>query len=68
MTREPVTIEVMCEIDRILAHNSIPHAYVGGLALNAWGIPRATFDIDLCVVLQARKQAKLIEALRSLDR
>ena len=66
MSREPVTIEVMCEIHRILGANAIPHTFVGGLALNAWGIPRATFDIDLCVVLGAGEQQRLLQALREL--
>ena len=66
MSREPVTIEVMCEVHRILTAHAIPHAFVGGLALNAWGIPRATFDIDLCIVLGPGEQPRLLEALREL--
>jgi Nucleotidyl transferase AbiEii toxin, Type IV TA system len=66
VSREPVTIEAMCEVHRILDQHAIPHAFVGGLALNAWGIPRATFDIDLCVVLGPGEQPRLLEALRQL--
>ncbi len=66
MTREPVTIEVVRSVHEILSKNAIPHAFVGGLALNAWGIPRATFDIDLCVVLEPRQQALLLQVLREL--
>ncbi len=66
MSREPVTIEVMCEIHRILDVHTIPHTFVGGLALNAWGVPRATFDIDLCIVLGAGEQGRLLQALRDL--
>jgi hypothetical protein len=28
---------------------SIPYMLLGGLALSAWGLPRATLDIDLTV-------------------
>ena len=66
MTREPVTVEVICEIHRILSAHAIPHTFVGGLALNAWAIPRATFDIDLCIVLERGAQPKLLDALREL--
>ena len=66
MTREPITIEVMCDVHRILLAHAIPHTFVGGLALNAWGIPRATFDIDLCIVLGPGEQSKLLDALRDL--
>ena len=66
MSREPVTIEVLREIHRILTAHAIPHTFVGGLALNAWGIPRATFDIDLCIALGAGEQPKLLNALREL--
>lgn len=66
MSREPVTIEVMCVIHAVLTAHAIPHTFVGGLALNAWGIPRATFDIDLCIVLGPGEQQKLLQALREL--
>lgn len=33
----------------MLESSGVTYAFVGGLALNAWGIPRATFDIDFLV-------------------
>ncbi len=32
---------------RVLERARVPHAVIGGLAVAAWGVPRATEDIDL---------------------
>jgi hypothetical protein len=46
--------------------SGVEHAFVGGLALSAWGVPRATFDVDLVVSLPTARQAELLAALRVL--
>ncbi|MEK7468019.1 MAG: hypothetical protein AAB074_11440 [Planctomycetota bacterium] len=35
----------------VLSSNRINHAFIGGLAMNAWSIPAPTYDIDLCADL-----------------
>ena len=39
--------DVLASLVRIFQERSVPHALIGGLAVAAWGAPRATEDIDL---------------------
>ena len=65
MTPEPVSVETVYAVERTLREHRIEHAFVGGLALSAWAVPRATFDLDLAVSLPGEEQKEL---LASLDR
>lgn len=47
-----------------LEERQIPFAVIGGLALHAYGLPRATFDADFAT--DAASQAELIAFLESL--
>lgn len=38
----------------LLEKNSIPYALMGGLAVPVWGIPRATYDIDVVLSLDEK--------------
>ena len=40
--------------------------FVGGIAANYWGMPRATFDIDVVIALQRPSIARLVDPLRKL--
>lgn len=66
MTPEPVSVETVYAVERTLRELGIEHAFVGGLALSAWGVPRATFDLDLAVSLPGTRQAELLAALGKL--
>lgn len=66
MTPEPVSAPTIYVVERILRARSIEHAFVGGLALSAWGVPRATFDLDLAVSLPGDRQKELLAALADL--
>lgn len=37
--------DIAAELDRM----SVPYAVMGGLAVRVYGIPRATYDVDLTV-------------------
>lgn len=66
MTPEPVSVDTVYAVERTLRELDIEHAFVGGLALSAWGVPRATFDIDLAVSLPGERQKELLAALGRL--
>lgn len=43
----------------------VRYAFVGGIAVAAWGQPRATQDVDALLILDAAAVAPLVEALRA---
>ena len=47
----------------LLTSRRITHAFIGGLALNAWSIPVPTYDIDLCAELTPEAVPDLIAQL-----
>lgn len=50
MTDAPGGLEqALCEAAASLESASIPYMLIGGLALAAWDLPRATLDVDLTV-------------------
>jgi hypothetical protein len=64
MAREPVSQETVYRIASTLEQEAIPHAFMGGIAINTWGIPRTTFDLDLAVSVPEEAWSRLF---RSLD-
>jgi hypothetical protein len=55
---------VLGEVSDFLEREHLPFALVGGLALQAYGLSRATFDVDLVVAVDA--QTRVIEFIESL--
>jgi len=47
----------------VLSARGTAHAFIGGLAMNAWSIPVPTYDIDVCVGLEADEVPDLIAEL-----
>jgi hypothetical protein len=47
----------------VLSSRGIPHAFIGGLAMNAWSIPVPTYDIDICADLDPEHVPDLIAEL-----
>jgi hypothetical protein len=66
MTPEPVGIGTLYGVERVLRAQALEHAFIGGLALSAWGVPRATFDLDLALALDVERQKALLASLRGL--
>jgi len=48
-----------------LEENSYPYAIIGGIALAQWGVVRATYDVDIKVLVPDNDYAKLRRALRT---
>lgn len=51
-------------LDKTLKKLKIPYMFTGGLAVNAYGFLRATFDLDLVIALEERHLKPLVSALR----
>ena len=45
----------------------VDYLLVGGLAVNLYGIPRVTHDIDILISFERKNVEKLMEILKRLD-
>ncbi len=41
--------EAAWQVHRFLTLNKIPYAIIGGFAVQHWGVPRVTVDVDLTI-------------------
>lgn len=55
------------DLFRALAAHNIPYLLVGGLAVNLYGIPRLTMDIDLAVKFTRENVSALEDMFRELS-
>ena len=55
--------EAAVEICAFLEENHIPYAVLGGLALQHWGEPRTTQDVDLVVLLPSKQEGDFLQAI-----
>ncbi len=44
-------VEVALRLIDLLEGKSTPYALMGGIAIPVWGIPRATYDVDLVLAV-----------------
>ncbi len=44
------------EVSRFLDIHNVPHYVIGGLALQHWGEPRMTRDVDITVLVTKRRR------------
>jgi len=51
------------EFHEFLTSREIPYAIIGGIAVQFWGEPRGTEDLDLTVMVPIEKESGLIEEL-----
>ena len=58
----PEPFQTLGIILRLLTHTNTPHAMIGGWAVNAWGVSRATADVDL-LANYPRPPKELLDAL-----
>jgi len=62
---DPRPDQVLIELLAAMTEAGVPTALLGGYAVVTWGIPRATFDVDLLVDAD---DAGVTESLASLER
>lgn len=51
------------EVCKFLEDNHIPYAVLGGLALQHWGEPRTTQDVDIVVLVPSNQEDDLLQAI-----
>jgi len=53
------------DIFRRLNENKVKYIVVGGLAVNFYGIPRMTYDIDLLLDLEEKNLSRFLALLKT---
>jgi hypothetical protein len=66
MADVPASLDSVYLIAGALERVRMPYAFIGGVALNTWGVPRATFDLDLAVSVPTGRDGELLAELRRL--
>ena len=66
MTESPLQPALDAALD-VLECLGLRYAVVGGLAVGAWGVPRATKDVDLYAELAAALRPRLRQELMQRD-
>jgi len=64
MAQEIKFIRLFNKTIALLEEKKIPYMVVGGLAVNYFGEPRFTKDIDLVVAIDPKKEAAFLQALK----
>lgn len=58
-----ILIEAAHEIHQFFTHQKIPYAIIGGLAVQYWGEPRFTLDVDATILVPFGKEGEAISRL-----
>lgn len=56
-------IDAAAEVARFLEQLKIPYAIIGGLALQHWGEPRMTRDVDITVLVPSQELVPFIDTI-----
>jgi hypothetical protein len=67
VARPAITAQAVLHLAKVLGTTGVPYAFMGGLALNAWGIPRTTFDFDVAVALDSQQLPGFLRGLEAHD-
>ncbi|MEW6102695.1 MAG: nucleotidyl transferase AbiEii/AbiGii toxin family protein [bacterium] len=55
----------LLEIHNFFTKEDIPYVIIGGIALQNWGEPRFTKDIDICILVNFGEEKRVIEKILS---
>lgn len=55
----------LLEIHRFFTKEKIPYVFIGGIALQFWGEPRFTKDIDITILVNPEDEKRVIEKIFS---
>jgi hypothetical protein len=63
MADAPASLEAIQRVASALENAGVRYAFIGGAALSAWGVPRATFDLDLALSIPEEGLGVVLDAL-----
>jgi len=58
-------LRAAAEVARFLEAQGVPYAVIGGLALQRWGEPRMTRDVDITVLVAPKRMEPFVDAVLS---
>ncbi|TVM03513.1 MAG: hypothetical protein CV087_04655 [Candidatus Brocadia sp. WS118] len=56
-------VKAIMEIHEFLTREGIPYVLIGGIALQWWGEPRFTRDVDVTILVNSRDEEKVIKKM-----
>jgi len=56
-------LDAAVEVDQLLQRTGLPYCLIGGIALQRWGQPRTTLDVDVTVMTQFGNEEPAIQQL-----
>ena len=62
MADNPASLDALSRAAGVLAGARVPYAFIGGVAMGAWAVPRPTFDLDLAVASSTAELPALLQA------
>jgi len=65
MADQPATLDAIYQLYELLRQEKVPIAFIGGVALNTWAVPRATFDLDIAIAIEADRVSSLLRRAES---
>ena len=60
MADQPLSLGAVHQVAELLEGEAVPYAFIGGIAVNTWGLPRATFDLDLAASVPAERSSSIL--------
>ena len=60
-------IETLESVVELLDKHNLTYAVMGGIAVRAYAIPRATYDVDLTIAIERSQLPELFVSLRKID-
>jgi hypothetical protein len=62
MADRPASLDAIERAARVMRETQVPYAFIGGVAMGAWAVPRPTFDLDLAVASTPARVPALLKA------
>jgi hypothetical protein len=56
-------LKAIWEVHRFFRKNDIPYVFIGGIALQWWGEPRFTRDVDVTILVDLGKEEEVIKKI-----
>ncbi len=62
MADSPASLDAIERAARVLVDARVPYAFIGGVAMGVWAVPRPTFDLDLAIASSTSETPTLLQA------
>lgn len=65
MADRSATLDEIHRLAEALDAESVPYVFIGGVAMNAWAVPRGTFDLDVVLSVPEDALRRLLAAMEA---